>query len=351
MKILFHGHLDRGEHSKQRAAAMAKIPGIELILSPIRPASSTGWLVGVLRSIGWRLGRPVDEANENAQLLALAIEHRPDVVYVENSKQIRAATLRQIKAETGALLAYFSPDDIVAPHNVSHWLKDTFPIWDIFFTTKSFLLDELRLLGVRRPQLVNNIFTPDVHRPMTPEEVGPEYEAFDFVFVGTFEREREASLRTLAQQGYSVLVHGSRAGRLSGGWDRLRRAGVTVRPAVVDLEYARAVHRGKLALAFLRKINRDLITQRSIELPAMGRAMLAEKTDEHDQHFVDGTEYVGFASDQQMIAGAKLLLSDSQLRRSIGEAARSRCFASGYDVDTLMAHISRKMGEAILARV
>ena len=62
----------------------------------------------------------------------------------------------------------------------------------------------------------------------------------------------------------------------------------------------------------------------------MGRPMIAEKTDEHDKHFVDGIEYVGFVGEADLVAKVRQLLADDVYRRNLGNEARARCLASGY---------------------
>jgi hypothetical protein len=209
-------------------------------------------------------------------------------------------------------------------HNSSRQLESCDPEWDVFFTTKSFNVPELKERGVRNPQLVGKAFDPQEHRPMTRGEVGPEFELFDVVFVGTYEAERARSIRYLAENGITIVVHGN-------GWDRGRvHPNITLRPAVYATDYVRCLHTGKLALCFLRKINRDTITQRSIEIPGAQRTMIAEKTDEHDQHFADAKEYVGFCNDGELLARCRELLADDTRRLAIARAGRERCLSSRY---------------------
>lgn len=342
MKLLVHGVLEDGQHSLQRTEALEALPGIEVVRSPVR-LTTPGRVKWLFARIAQRFRWPMDLFGENRQLLAAARRTQPDAVLVENRPVIWSRTLKRIRRETGARLAYLCPDDVMAWHNRTGWLKGSFRLWDQFFTTKNFNVDELRRGGVRAPLLIGNIFTPSLHRPLSADEVGVDYEAFDLVFVGQYERDRAASLRKLAEAGLSVVVYGPDAGALAGRWSELEGSGITLRPSVWGEDYVKALHHGKVVLGFLRKHNRDLITQRSIEVPAMARPMLAERTDEHDQHFVDGAEYVGFGSDEEMIEKARALIADPALRRAIGEAGRQRCLASGYDVDTLARLIAQTL--------
>jgi spore maturation protein CgeB len=325
MKLLFHGPLWPGSTSLQRVEAFRRMPGLTLI------AHDTGARVhgaaNLYRRIRWRLRWPVDEFDENARLLRIAETTRPDVIFIDNSRVVSLRTLRRLRDFGDPTLAYYTPDDIIAPHNLSWPLRLTFPEWDIFFTTKTFNLPELASRNVRRPVLIGKAFDTTLHRPMTKEEVGPEYQKYDLVFLGAFERDRAASIRRLGEAGLNVLVFTSATNKwqLTAG-----HSNVVIREAVFNVEYTKAIHYGKIALCFLRKINRDRITQRTMEIAATGQPMLAEKTDEHDIHFIDGREYVGFTDDSSLVRLAKGLLENHKLRSAIGDGGRNRCLSSGY---------------------
>ena len=335
-----------GQHALQRAEAFARLPGFTVVQSPMPTQPPANILLSIAKSVAWRLHRPLDLAGENAALLAAARSARPDVLFCDNARNIRPATLAAIKEETGAHLVFSSPDDIVAPHNGSKWLADSYAQWDLFFTTKTFNIAELRAAGVRRVALASNMYNPAIHRPMTPAEVGADYEAFDIVFVGTHERAREDDLRALAEAGFSVLVCGNAARRFGAGWRALEKYGVVVRPAVIDEDYTRTMHFGRVAMCFLRKLNRDRITQRSIEIPAMRRPMLAEHTDEHDAHFVEGVEYVGFSTRAEMVDAVRGLIGDPDRRAAIAAAGYARCLASGYDIDAVTRTMAARIAES-----
>src|SRR6202035_1081868 len=103
-----------------------------------------------------------------------------------------------------------------------------------------------------------------------------------------------------------------------------RGAVVEGRP-IYDDDYARAISASAVNLTFLRKNNRDLQTTRSIEIPAIGGFMLAERTDEHRELFEEGMEAEFFGSDAELIEKCRYYLARPEERRRIADAGRRRC--------------------------
>ena len=339
MKLLYHGPLQPGSTALQRMEAFAAVPGVEVV--PVHTNVSFGMKLGLYRRVRWRLRVPVDDRDENGMLERAVATERPDVVFIDSSRVIRRSTLRRLRVLGAKVLAYYSPDDVIAPHNLSWPLRLTFPEWDVLFTTKAFNIPELAACGVRRPYLIGKAFDPKLHRPMTREEVGEDFERYDLVFIGTYEAQRCASINALAAAGFGVAVFG-------GLWQR------THLDSRVDLhceqygdEYVRKMHAGRIALGFLRKLNRDQITQRTMEITAMARPMLAEKTEELDKHFHDGQEYVGFGNDDELAGFARGILAKSDWRLSIGRAARQRCLTSGYSSSSRAKEMLEAISSAI----
>ena len=324
-KLLYHGPLWKGSTSLQRAEAFAALPNISVIYSDSN--YRVGKIESLYRRIRWKLRWPVDITNENRMLLERVTEYCPDIVIIDSSKVMKRSTQKKIRKVCDCRLVYYIPDDVMGKHNLSHTLRWSFPDWDVFFTTKTFNVEELFIAGTRHPVLVGKSFDPAIHSPMSPDEVGEEYEAFDCVFIGTYEKERCNTINAIAEAGLTVVVYGSDKGNWAGKELHHR---ITLRPSVYSLEYRRCYHYGKIALCFLRKINRDKITQRSMEIPAMGRPMLAEKTEEHDEHFIDGKEYIGFRNDEEAVRVCKFWLKRDKERIKVGLSSRTRCLNSGY---------------------
>lgn len=344
MKLLYAGPLWEGGTALQRARAFASLPGVVPFFVDTTAPSGAGQ--DLYYRIRWKIGWPIDHCQENNNLVDSVIKFEPDVVIIDNSKVIKRSTIEHIRTLSNCLMAYYSPDDMMARHNLKYPLKKSLSCWDIIFTTKTYNVEELRSHGVHNSVLVGNAFDPKVHKPISAMDIGNDYEHFDLVFIGAFESERASAIFALAKSGMRVLVHGVDAGAIAGRWSKTH-PNITLRAPVYADDYARCMHHGKVALCFLRKINRDQITTRSVEIPAMKRPMLAEKTTEHDAYFEDGVEYLSFIDDNDLVAKARSLIADSDRRRQMAAAGYNRCYRSGYGI----SHRAEQMLEHIKCQI
>jgi spore maturation protein CgeB len=198
-------------------------------------------------------------------------------------------------------------------------------------TTKSFNIRELNGRGARAVIFVNNAYSAETHRPI---KTGPEERITlggDVGFIGAFEKDRAQSLHFLASHGVHVRIWGS-------GWRRwAERNGhpnmVVEERHVWGEEYAKALCSFDINLGFLRRLNRDLQTTRSVEIPACGGFMLAERTAEHLGLFTEGIEAEFFSSKEELLEKCCYYLANREARDRIAAAGRERCIRSGYSYE------------------
>jgi hypothetical protein len=169
-------------------------------------------------------------------------------------------------------------------HNQSVSFLASLQHYDVFITNKSYNVKELNALGCSYVMFTDNGYHPNFFRPLIPSPQDRVRLGGDIGFIGTYEKFRALSLLALAKKGLSVRVWGSR-------WDQCpfnhNNLILEQQPLFHD-DFALACNSLKINLAFLRKINRDLQSTRSIELPACGGFMLAERTIEHSRLFKEG---------------------------------------------------------------
>lgn len=323
-RILYVGDTLDGSTSKMRLETLQELGHSVSFIS--RPHPSRGLIAKAFVRLSWKLGRPPD-CGLNEAILAAVSQNRPDVLWCDRPLDIRPGTLKAAKRKHPSLkiVAYSLDDMVEQPHNQSALYVRSIPLYDLHVTTKSYNLAKLAERSARQVLFVNNAFCPRVHFPM---ELAPE-ERLKYGglvgFVGTYERERAEMLVALAKEHIPVRVWG-------GSWpNRLRSATPYLRVEGRDLmgeHYRRALNSFEISLGFLRKINGDLQTTRSVEVPACGGFLLAERTEEHRALFEEDVEAAYFSSTAELIGKAKYYLEDRSVRKKIALSGFRRAAAA-----------------------
>jgi spore maturation protein CgeB len=101
---------------------------------------------------------------------------------------------------------------------------------------------------------------------------------------------------------------------------------------VLGNDYPKALCGAKICLAFLSKLNRDTYTRRCFEIPACGRLMLAERTDDLQKLFKEDEEACFFSSNEELVQKVRWLLANPEIRERIAAAGLQRVWADGHDV-------------------
>ena len=292
----------------------------------------------------WKVGFPPDLTRANkAILLKLQNEHF-DILWIEKGNAIWPRTLRAAKevSPTTQIMSY-TEDDMFAPHNRSVFYTRGLKFYDVAFTTKSYNCapNELPRLGAKRVMFVDKAFDIHVDRPI-PVTLN-DVEAFggDVGFIGTYERERAQSILYLARNGVSVRVWGKGWSKLVGYHPNLLIEG---RELYGD-DYVKGLCATRINLCFLRKINRDLQTDRTMEIPACGAFMLAERTREHLRLFEEGKEAAYFGSNEELLEKVRYYLNHEDERSAIASAGRERCLDSGYSHHERLKYMLRSITE------
>jgi spore maturation protein CgeB len=332
-RILYVGDLVSGGTCAQRLRALrdlgVAVTPVDTEQTAHRRRDRTWWQRIRRRCIG-----PYDWAGANQRVIERVQSEAFDIVWVDRGVTIEAATLRCVREwQPCCRIIGYSPDDMQARHNQSPQFRRHLPLYDLYLTTKSYGVDELRAMGCPQVVFCANAFDPHTHRPVsvTPE-VRRRYGGA-VGFVGTWERDRACSLLHLARAGIAVRVWGD-------GWQRVRKRhdNLTIEGrALYNDEYAAALSAFDINLCFLRKVNRDLQTTRSVEIPACGAFMLAERTAEHLALFTEEREAAYFGSDDELLTKVEHYLAHPEQRRRVAAAGRARCVRDGYSYATRLA--------------
>ena len=205
MKILYIGPINYGETCHQRMLALQELGHYIIVINTLPPEVKKkydGFLYRLIRKIYG----PLDFANINKQIEEYIKFGQIDLLWIDKGLTVYPETLLHVKQKfPNTIIAGYSPDDMTGnSNNQSRNFLNSLSYYDIYFTTKSYCVEELKALGCSKVIFVNNAFDPHIHKPLriTDEERiklgGP------VGFIGDYEKERASMLINLAQ--HSILV-------------------------------------------------------------------------------------------------------------------------------------------------
>lgn len=324
MRVLYIGSTWRGSNAQSIRRAFESL-GHEVVAIETEEALAFYGRSLVLRAANRLLKRPL--RRHTRPICEAAVEAaratRPHMVFACKALYFDGNVLEDIRKASGAVLVHWHPDDHRNKANSSADFRRAIPVYDVHVTPKTFNVAELLEDGARRVEFVPYAYDPEVHRPVPPRP-GPPRQA---VFVGTFETERAAYLEQAAREGVDLEVWG-------GHWQRLPRrsplrACCRFREVRAD-EMAATFASAQLCLGFLRKVNRDLHTARTFEIPASGGVLLSERTDEQRSFFEESKEALYFDTPDEMVASIRRYSARPDDLARIRAAALDRCRRDRY---------------------
>ena len=290
--------------------------------------------ISIWHRIAYRLfqyGLPIrlpDNSSANKivkELIIAAIDAPYDIVWIDKGITINSKTLNYIKKYSPATkIVSYSPDNMALRHNQSQNYLNCIPLYDLHFTTKSYILDDMRRLGAQKVAFTNKHYEQTFHYPriLTADET--QRLGGDVGFIGAWEKERCESILYLAKNGIKVKVFGDKK------WNDYKTENLEIAPGIYSEDYSKALQAFKISLCFLRKMNSDKQTSRTMEIPACGGFMLAERTREHLELFSENKEAVFFSDDKELLEKCRYYLSHEEDRKRIVEGGIQRCKTSGY---------------------
>lgn len=281
-----------------------------------------------------------EKQNENRRIREFIDKKQYDIVWIDKGITINPSTIRYIKSkQPNCKIVSYSPDNMALRHNQSQQYLKSIPLYDLHVTTKSYILDDMRRLGAKDIVFVDKCFAPDFHYPreLTAEE--KEEYSCDVGFIGAWEKERCESLLYLASNGIKVKVFGG------GKWKNyIGLPNIEIFPGLYDEDYPKALTAFRISICFLRKMNFDQQTARTMEIPACGGFMIAERTPEHERLFAEGKEAVFFSTNEELLEKCRYYLSHESERAAIAIAGRERCISSDYTTEGMIRRVLNLLG-------
>ena len=288
----------------------------------------------------YMLGPVVDRLN--LDLVALAANERPDIVFIYRGSHVYPGTLREFRrVARNAILVGYNNDDPFSPRyprwKWRHFLAGV-PEYDLMLAYRPLNIEEFKVAGAKRVELLRSWFIPERNYPVVLSDDERARFDCDVVFVGHYEDDgRLSALAGLAEAGFSVKIFGPYKGLGPNGWhgkiDRYSSLrGCVPTEFLNGAEYVKALCGARIALCFLSKLNRDSYTRRCFEIPAVGAALFSEYSDDLGSLFSEGIDAELFRNHAELIAKVRTYLNDVPRLAALRAAGMRRVWSDGHDV-------------------
>jgi hypothetical protein len=293
------------------------------------------------RSLSTRLnmGPAVNRLNDDLQKLAEDLDY--DLAFVIKGVWVCPKTVDVLRrrARSGHVI-HLSIDSLFTD-NRSHLFFQSVPLYSSIFTDKRFERLDYRKAGAQEV----NIFMQGYGRRFTEAaKVSTASTPTDVCFVGHSQahyRERLASVATL---GVNIGIWGP-------GWPEIARKGPPWMKNAVrgdglwGREYPATMSAAKIGLGLLSKRIPEEATTRSLEIPATGALLLAERTPLHEELFIEGIEADFFDGDIELVDKVRYYLANEKVRVRVARAGQERAIKGGYDMHSRLRQIMLQVAE------
>jgi len=333
MKIVYAGPLDEGGTCLSRYNALTNIE------EKVEPFNTLAYLG---RASRWQRlcevlissSRRFRQANE--ALLKLCASVEAGVLWVDKGFWIWPSTLKMLRRRGVFLVQHHT--DALWPLRSNFWLKQrslrsTLALYDLYFTTNLYDYEAIKRQGIVRTELTSLGYDPErFNNQPSHREIDAQL-ATKLLFVGHHELRTEAGMVALAKAGLPLTVYGS-------GWHKATHKrqleGAIKCRQLNNEEYIHSLKQATIGLCFVSEINRNQTAARSFEIPASGTFLLAMRTPQHSECYVEGKEAEFFDGPEELVRKARFHLENDGRRREIARQGHERCVRSDYSWNRFM---------------
>lgn len=320
LKILYLGSADGT--CRDRANAYRRLGHEVLHLDPRRMLPASVWIDRVI----WRIGGAAVAPWVGRGLAREIGGRRFDLCHVDNGECITPGIIALLRRWCGTVINY-NIDDPYGPRDRRRFsaYRAAVPHYDLLVVVRELNVPEARALGARQVLCVHRSADEVSHAPRPMSAADLAQWAAEVLFLGTWMPERGPFLAELLRRGVPLTIRGARWQRAP-EWPQL--AAAYKGPSVHGADYARAIQGARINIGLLSKENRDLHTTRSLEIPALGSLLCAERTPEHQAMYLEGREAVFWSDAAECARLCLQLLADEPHRAAVAQAGQRRVHAN-----------------------
>lgn len=276
----------------------------------------------------------------NRDLVKTVETSRPDVVWFDKPTVFTPETMQALHA-AGARIVFYVQDGPFGPRKDGCWSQfyRIYRMADLHCLVREIDVTRYRSWGL---PFIKTMFSFDPAMQFAPSENWSDANRDrEISFIGQPYEDRPAFLRALAEGHHlPVYINGNLWQEMI---DRDPAPNIKVGGHLDAHQYRDGIWRSKVNLSFIARNNEDDIAHKSVEIAACGAFLLALRTPGHEALFEEDREAVFFSSVEECADKARFYLHRPDLREAIARRARMRAVRSGYDNDTQLTQILKRL--------
>lgn len=238
-----------------------------------------------------------------------------DLIWVNAGDYLFPSSVKILKKYSKKIINYTTDDPFGGRDGARHLgYKKAISLYDLIVVVRKPNIKEAYDLGAKKVMFTYMTADEVDHKKhnLTDEEI-KKLES-EVLFLGTWFPERGPFMLKLIKEGVPLTIIGPR-------WEKSKEW-LDLKPyyrgsGLYGGDYAKAIQSSKICLGLLSKGNRDEHTTRSMEIPALGSLLCAERTSEHEELYIDNKEAVFWETAEECAEVCNILLNNEDLRKHI----------------------------------
>lgn len=331
MEILYLG--PDGGTSRHRACALARLGHAVHLVDPRRMLARSS----LIDLVEWKVHPAPLAALVHPRVLREIRDRRFDLALVDSGSLVGPDLVQALKAQCMRVVNINVDDPFGHRDGVRFSAyRAAVPFYDLVVVVRKENVAEAHAWGARRVLHVFRAADEIEHAPRPIDDAIREQWKSDVAFVGTWMPERGPFLTRLVELGVPLAIFGGR-------WEKApehQPLRVALRTGHIEGDrYCYAIQCAQICIGLLSAGNRDLHTQRSLEIPSLGSVLCAQRTREHEDLYQDGFEAVFWDSAEECARVCTDLLRDPERRTEIARRGRLRNLANGHFNEALLRRV------------
>ncbi len=320
--------------SLHRASALERLGHAVTIIDPWAWLGSSPLVARWL----WHTGGAGVGLMIDSRIVREATSARPDLIWIDQGPFLGRRLLRALRG-LGRPIVNYTIDNPFARlhHRRFRRYRGALSELDLLAVVRTTNVREAQAAGARNVLRIWMSADEVAHRPRRLTSDQQRAYSSDVAFIGTWMPERGPFLAALIRRGVPLSIWGDRWQRAP-EWPLLRT--YWRGPGLFDDDaYAAAIQSAKVCLGLVSTTNGDLHTTRTMEIPALGGLLCAERTSEHKSLYDEGREAIFWSDAQECGTACLELLKEQSRRDQIATAGYQRALQNGHFNEAILGSL------------